>query len=54
MHSIRLVLRIIQKDIHLIEKALKGKFIIQEFGLMTEKIEEIYKECVNITDGKVK
>ena len=38
---------------HLIEMALKGKFVIQEFTTMTDKIKELYNECVSITDGKV-
>ena len=33
--------------------ALKGKFVIQEFSQFTEKIKEIYEECIGITDGKV-
>ncbi len=38
---------------HLIEIALKGKFVVQEFQTMTDKIKEIYEECIGITDGEV-
>ncbi len=46
--------RIIKDNVHLIEMALRGKFVIQEFSQFTEKIKEIYEECIGITDGKVR
>ena len=37
----------------LIEKALKKKFVIPDFEQFKERIDELYRECLRITDGEV-
>ena len=37
----------------LIETALREKFIIPEFADFTSKIDQLYKECIDISGGKV-
>ena len=37
----------------LVEKALKGKFIIQDFDSFTNTIDAIYQECIGVSGGQV-
>ena len=37
----------------LIEKVLRRELIIPEFANFTARIDDLYKECVNIREGKV-
>ncbi|KAJ7350997.1 hypothetical protein OS493_037354 [Desmophyllum pertusum] len=45
--------RSIQKNIVLIESALRGDLVIPEFSQLTKQIEEIYNKCKGNNDGKV-
>lgn len=45
--------RSIKKNIVLIEKALRGDFVIPEFSQFTKHIEEIYRKCKPNSGGKV-
>lgn len=45
--------RSIKKNIVLIEKALRGDFVIPEFSQFTKRIEEIYCKCKPNSGGKV-
>ena len=37
----------------LIEKALRGKLVIPEFGAFKEGIDNIYRECLSNKEGEV-
>ena len=45
--------RSIQRNIVLIENALRGDLVIPEFNQLTKPIEEIYHNCKENKDGKV-
>lgn len=45
---------IIQENSGLIEKALKGKFVIQDFETFSNTINDIYHQCSHFKDGKVR
>ena len=45
--------RSIQKNIVLIENALRGHLVVPEFSQLTKPIEEIYNKCKENKDGKV-
>ena len=45
--------RSIQRNIVLIENALRGDLVIPEFNQLTKPIEEIYNKCKENKDGKV-
>ena len=45
--------RAISKSAALIEKAMRGKFVIQDFPSFKSKIKEIYEECKIKSKGEV-
>lgn len=52
-HFVWLNFRSIQKNIVLIENALRGDLVIPEFSQLTKPIEEIYNKCKENKEGKV-
>lgn len=45
--------RAVSANSPLIEKALRGQFVIPDFESFREKIDQLYQECLPITDGEV-
>ena len=48
------IFSIIRENSILIEEALKGKFVIQDFESFSNTINDIYHQCSHFKDGQVR
>lgn len=48
------IFSIIRENSILIEEALKGKFVIQDFETFSNTINDIYHQCSHFKDGQVR